>query len=148
MKYAVLWSIGLVFVLVVGFVLGVELGIKLDNPNLGFYVGIFPLMFLYLGVRLLVHGPGELGNATETRLAVPLAIGGLFLGFAVVAACTYFGQYWLLAVLGIAAFAYSLPERHIPGFRSAIGFVGALVAIYGILGVIAQILAVFWTTPD
>ncbi len=138
MKYPELWPIGLTLVLVVGFVVGVELGIKLGNPDIGFFVGVFPLLFLYLGVRRFAHGPD----------GVPLAIGALFLGFAVAAACAYFGQYWLLVVLGVAAFVYSRPVRHIPGFRSAIGFVGALVAIYGILRVILQILAVFWARPE
>ncbi len=138
MKYPELWPIGRALVLVVGFLAGVELGIAFHNPDLGFFVGVFPLLFLYLGVRRFVHGPD----------GVPRAMGALFAGFAVAAACAYIGQYWLLVVLGVAAFVYSRPARHIPGFRSAIGFVGALIATYGILKVTFQIPAVFWTSSE
>lgn len=70
-----------------------------------------------------------------------VGFGSLAAGLAVITGGTYLRQFWFVAIAGLAAIVGFWGHRNAGNFRGAIAFVGVFVALYGVLGLIVQVLA-------
>lgn len=136
------WTILLTITLLIGIALGTFVSIRFDNVKYGFAIGFSLPLYTYLALHKYFAPKTKAESTLSDTKNYPLVSSLVFLGsIALVITASKYGKFTVISILGFAGLLWSLPHRNVIGVRSIIGFVSIFVMLYGVIGVIINLLS-------